>query len=273
MANTPRPRWFRFSLRMMLALVVVIAIPLAWVAKERRQSKYEQQVAEQLRDQGFKKITLGGPYDSWELGFSNNPQGRWRDLARQILGERIFRVDRIDIHLGGSGFAGGGVVLRSSDFNNLELLAGLTNLQGLDLDRTQVNDLTPLVGLPQLRWLNASYTQVSDVTPLFDLTNLKYLYLYETLVSDINPLSKLTNLQELGLNGTKVSDLTPLAGLKNLQSLYVDKTSVTDLAPLKSLTNLTKLSLSGSPVTKEQVDALQKALPNCKIKHDPFPVP
>jgi len=46
--NQPGRR-FHFSLRSLLALVVVVAIPLAWVAKERRQSGYERGVAARFR--------------------------------------------------------------------------------------------------------------------------------------------------------------------------------------------------------------------------------
>src|SRR6185295_15827611 len=40
-----------FSLRSLLVLIVVFAIPIAWIAKERRQSTYELELAEQLRKQ------------------------------------------------------------------------------------------------------------------------------------------------------------------------------------------------------------------------------
>jgi len=38
-----------------------------------------------------------------------------------------------------------------------------------------------------------------------------------------------------------------------------------DITPLQSLTNLTELSLNGNPLSQEQIDELQKALPNCEI--------
>ncbi len=47
----------------------------------------------------------------------------------------------------------------------------------------------------------------------------------------------------MNLGNTKISDITPLAGLPNL-----------------AIVTLTRTQL-----TTEQVDALQKALPNCKI--------
>ena len=52
MPDNPKRRWFRFSLRSLLVLVVVVAIPLGWIAKERRQSQREKVIAEQLRVQG-----------------------------------------------------------------------------------------------------------------------------------------------------------------------------------------------------------------------------
>ena len=73
--DKPRRRWFRFSLRTLLILVAVAAIPMAWVAHERRQSEKERLVAEQLLKQGSKEVTFGGPYDSWELYLLDNPQG------------------------------------------------------------------------------------------------------------------------------------------------------------------------------------------------------
>lgn len=78
-----------FTLRTLLLVVAVFAITLAWIAKERRQSQYELQFAEQLREQGFTNVELAGPYDSFDLRTSSQPQGWWRDMTRRILGERI----------------------------------------------------------------------------------------------------------------------------------------------------------------------------------------
>lgn len=45
-SSPPRRRWFRFRLRTLLIVLAVTAVPLAWVANERRQSWYEAQIAE-----------------------------------------------------------------------------------------------------------------------------------------------------------------------------------------------------------------------------------
>lgn len=67
------------------------------------------------------------------------------------------------------------------------------------------------------------------------------------------------------LSGTEVSDLSPLASLKNLEDLFLSSTPVSDLSPLASLKNLTYLEVLNSKITKEEIDELQKALPECGI--------
>jgi len=56
-----------------------------------------------------------------------------------------------------------------------------------------------------------------------------------------------------------------LARLENLEVLYLENTQVSDLSALSGLKNLAVLWLKGTPVSKEQVQMLQKALPNCDI--------
>ena len=52
-------------------------------------------------------------------------------------------------------------------------LAGLTNLQSLDLNGTQVSDVAPLAGLTNLQSLDLRGTQVSDVAPLAGMIGTK----------------------------------------------------------------------------------------------------
>ncbi|MCC5985823.1 MAG: hypothetical protein JJU42_15820, partial [Rhodobacteraceae bacterium] len=126
-------------------------------------------------------------------------------------------------------------------------LQGLTSLQTLRLDSTQVSDLAPLQGLTSLQTLRLDSTQVSDLAPLQSLTNLQTLSFGGTQVSDIAPLQSLTGLKSLGL-GAKVSDLAPLQSLTGLQSLGLGGTH-SDLTPLQSLTGLQSLSLGGTQVS------------------------
>ena len=86
-------------------------------------------------------------------------------------------------------------------------------------------------------------------------------------------VSNLSNLQSLDLDDSHISDLGPLSQLAHLKILRIEvpRTHVRDLTPLMGLNNLRHLDVSGTRVTKEQVEALKKALPHCIIDHDPFP--
>jgi hypothetical protein len=276
MANSipPHRRWFQFRLRTLLILVAVVALPLAWIAKERRRSHFELKIVEPLLKSGRGEIRLGGPYDTVDL--PPDAQGRWRDLARRVLGERINLAGPL-----------------APDFQNLALLSELVNLQALYAQDTQVRDLTPLGRHTNLKILFLYSTPVTDFSPLAELKNLQSLMLFETQIGDLTPLAGLKNLKALNISSTKVSNLTPLAGFSNLQYLSLAKTPISDLTPLAGLANLKELNLSFTqvrdltplaglttltqvqvtdlPVSKEQVAALQKALPKCEIRHDPFP--
>lgn len=189
--------------------MAILSLPLAWVAKERSQSHHEQQIAEQLREQGSNVVMLYGPFDSMKLILQDKPQGWWRDLARHVLGERIFFVEV------------------PADFHDLESLGGLKSIEGLVVTSEQV--------------------------------------------TDVSALANLSTLKHLVFKSAQLSHIEPLAGLTNLEWISVRSTSVSDLSPLKEMTKLRVVVVQDTPVTREQIESLHAALPNCKILHDPFP--
>jgi hypothetical protein len=215
-----------------LGLIVIVAVLLAWIAKERRQSWYEQQVALQLLIDGFDTAELRGPFDSYP---PNEPQGWWRDAARRLLGERIFYV----------------ATRRNDKTSSIPPLLRLTNLQSLSLNPLQECDVASLCELQDLVSLNIVATGKGDLAPLPRLANLEYLNVFRAERVDLTPLARLTNLKELQIHTREGCDFASVAGLTNLKRLYI----------------------VGTPVTREQIDALQTALPHCKIEHDPFPEP
>jgi hypothetical protein len=82
----------------------------------------------------------------------------------------------------------------------LKELAGLKNLQGLDLGVTKVTDagMKELAALKGLRWLKLPATQITDagLKGVSACKSLKTLNLAATQVSD-------TGLKEQGLNGLR----------------------------------------------------------------------
>ncbi|MBN1973471.1 MAG: leucine-rich repeat domain-containing protein [Sedimentisphaerales bacterium] len=109
-----------------------------------------------------------------------------------------------------------------------------------------------------------------DLSPLKKLHNLQKIELLLIQLDNVKPLAGLTNLKRLGLEYTGISDIEPLKGLKNLETLNLDYNPITDLKPLKNLTQLKSLYIRHcDKITKEQVEDLQKALPNLKILYGP----
>jgi len=128
--------------------------------------------------------------------------------------------------------------------SDLGRLAGLQELQELNLNDTGVADLAPLARLTQLRSLDLGFTDVMDLVPLAGLHALQSLDLTACNgVPDLAPLAELQELRKLTLSFTGVMDFDPLARLQQLQYLDMSHTGVTDLAPLVELQALQTLIL------------------------------
>ena len=95
--------------------------------------------------------------------------------------------------------------------------------------------------------------------------NVEQLGLSTNQISDVMSLKALTSLRTLSLVDNQIIDITPLQSLTNLRNLSLDNNQINDISSLKSLVNLEGLRLIGNQLTQEQIDELQKALPNCEI--------
>ena len=102
-----------------------------------------------------------------------------------------------------------------------------------------------------------------------DLDKVTHLSGTNKEISDLTPLARLTNLKTLHLQNNKIADLRPLAELKQLEDLILQDNQITNLSPLAELTNLKRLWLGNNPkLTLAEIEKLQKALPDCEIKHN-----
>jgi Leucine-rich repeat (LRR) protein len=150
---------------------------------------------------------------------------------------------------------------------NIKPLTGLTNLQRLFLENLQLSDLKPLKELKNLKILALNDSKVSDLEPLKDLVSLQNLFLDGTQVSDLEPLKGLKSLDTLIVSKTLITDLEPLKDMVTLRQLFVYNSQVSNLEPIKGLVNLQSLYISGcNNISDQQVNDLQKALPNLKIE-------
>lgn len=177
----------------------------------------------------------------------------------------------------------GFLAIEVTDLSPVRALAGLKKLScsGRGAQRAKLSDLSPLVGL-HLDYLAITGSDVADLTPLqgMPLTTLlcagsrvenlsplrgaplTRLLCKGTRVTDLAPLQGMP-LKTFECNGF-VTDLAPLAGMP-LVSLSIEQTQATDLKPLETCKALKTLKV-GAKINAEQIAALQKVLPDCKIE-------
>ena len=172
------------------------------------------------------------------------------------------------------------LILNAKNLSKLKLLEKFTNLKILVLDFSSsfaLPDYTPKwklflikMGFIKIQkqsiytppWVRKKFT--IDIRPLGKLKNLEKLSINNIKIENAKPLARLSNLRELSLIANEISDIESLSKLKNLQTLnLIDNNVIIDLKPLTKLTNLKTLNCS--IVRKEQIDDLQKTLPDLKI--------
>jgi Leucine-rich repeat (LRR) protein len=160
----------------------------------------------------------------------------------------------------------------NNNVSDLEPIKELKNLTELTLClpetinlRKVVIDLSPLGNLSKLELLKLDGSSINNIKPLAGLSNVKELELYTPNVSSIEPLKGMNNLRYLRIHASSVTDLNPLKELKNLETLTLRNTIVTNLEPLKTITSLKSVDIIYCNIEKEQIDGLQKALPDLWI--------
>jgi Leucine-rich repeat (LRR) protein len=170
--------------------------------------------------------------------------------------------------------------------NALETIAGLKSLESLDVGSAQLTDagpehLTPLANLHRLS-LGGNKLTAAGLQFLREEPHLTYLDLSGTQRTDsglwsitltsegVEAIATVSDLVELNLGGTAISagGLKTLASLPKLQRLTLEgsKRVGHDAVPvLSSWTRLRWLDVAGTQLTAEDVAALKKALPECRI--------
>jgi hypothetical protein len=258
----PKRRWYQFSLRTLLVLVLLASVGLSWFAVKMHQARRQREAVQAITKAGGAVAYYHEVDENWKpIQGAEPPTPAW---LRRLLGDDFFE----DVV---------GVVALSSDFGDAELehVGVLTELGYIYLLHSQVTDagLKHLEGLANLEDLYLCSPQVTDagLKCLDGLTGLKALNLYEAQVTDagLAHLGRMATLEYLVLSRTQVSDagLERLKGLTSLEYLALSRTQVTDagLNHLNGLTKLKTLILQGTHVTEKGVKKLQKALPGCKI--------
>ena len=166
MTATPRRRWYQFSLKTLLVVMLLLCLgPGGYVAYEQNKVRRQKEAVEAIEK-------LGGV-----VGYGRNVSAR-SAMLRQILGDDTFAgVESVDFW-------------NPSQVTDADVvhLAQLPRLKHLQLGNTQVTDagLIHLSSLKNLSGLNLDNTQVTDagLVHLAGLKGLKHLNLYKTQVTD-----------------------------------------------------------------------------------------
>src|SRR5262249_32722608 len=125
-------------------------------------------------------------------------------------------------------------------------------LESIDLSGTDVrdNDLATLASLPSLKSLSFARTKITD-SGMVHLRNLKSLYTLDVSDCDFKGAG-LAHLKELKLEKL---------------SLASSRLNTVGLGYLRPLVTLRALDLTGVKADPSDLEALRKALPNCRVKN------
>ncbi len=162
--------------------------------------------------------------------------------------------------------------------DNLEQVAVLNSLKGMQLERLSLNgcsrltDLTPLHGMP-LTWLEINGCPIKDLKPLEGMP-LTHLSIIGTKVQDLKPLEGM-QLSYLNLQSCPVTDLAPLKRMP-LTELLAHQTNVQDLTPLAGMP-LATLNISNNArihdlTPLKDLPLTTLAVHNCKQLRDLTPL-
>ena len=130
------------------------------------------------------------------------------------------------------------------DNDHVSELAGLGDLETLDLSKTKINsDLSQIGSKGRLETLKvnanpANNYRLSDISAIGSFGKLKHLELENQKISDVTPLKGLSSLETLDLQNNKIVDVSPLASLTSLTSLNVSQNQIRNIIPITGLPGL-----------------------------------
>lgn len=276
-AVKPRRRWFQFSLRTLLLMMLVFGCGLGWYMEKRLKSQREWQAIKRSiksiqQDRGFVK-------------FDNSEQrsGHWveKKLGIDLPGKTSVTILCTN-HILESGELYKMKSVQELQFyaayvtdEDLKELAKLPELRSITTNPSSITaeGLAHFREHPHLETLGLDGSKMTDADlEMMDLPNLRSLSLRGTAISDagVASLTKLSKLETLDLSHTKVTDacIDSLLQMPNLHVIGLDETAVTDagLARLQGKTGLRSVTIPvGISMDAPGVVALQKSLPNLRI--------
>ena len=229
----------QFSLRTALIGMTLLAMPLAWFARELRESSRQCAIAKRLEEAGA-MVRHEGEFLPHVTGVYFS-QGNVDDAIELLAG----LPDLTEL------------TMQFSDFSNEQLrhLIGLEHLESVDLKWTPISDqgLAYLARVPSIRSL-----KLNKLYPPKQVANVSKSQLTDHALKHI---SKMRNLEKLIIWGADISDrgLSDIAKCERLKTLWLLDTGINGegLKHLSTLPELEKLDLSGTRVTASSLEPLK----------------
>ncbi len=259
----------RFSLRGLMALVLILGVGLGyWVVRSR-----EQRDAVAAMEHAGGKVV----YDyEWQDGFQvPGEPPRWQRWGYRLLGPDYFAtVKQVTLVGKTPDVVNDDLMARVGRLRGLESLtlngckgvtdAGMVHvgrlgqLTSLDVGFTSISgvSLKDFAGLSRLKRLDLPSTSVSDaeLAHVRGLTSLEWLQIFGNSpgITDegLAHLRHLVNLKVISLHAPRITTvgLAHLRDLTRLDSLNLPDTGIADLRPIAHLTAMKSLTLRGAPI-------------------------
>ncbi|MCR5808976.1 MAG: hypothetical protein K6G56_05385 [Clostridiales bacterium] len=138
-------------------------------------------------------------------------------------------------------------------------------IEKLTLKCPKLMNIDDLYRLDRVTELSLDCDSVVYFGPISNMKELRKLHLKSGEAWGTDFLAGFNKLEELELSFGETTDISSIAGLSSLRRLKLECPKLRDLSPLEGLKGLEYLDLSGTPASREQLDALRAALPGCLI--------
>ncbi len=119
--------------------------------------------------------------------------------------------------------------------------------------------------------LNLSGRELTDITPLDQMRCLETVDLSVNSIRNVYIFQHSPSrdtIRTLNLSDNGLTDITGLSALTAVESLDLRLNLISSVQPLMKLKTLRLLYLGGNPLSQQQLQALQEALPDCSINLD-----
>lgn len=199
-APTKRRRWLRFGIRSILVLMVLVAIPLAWIANRA----HLRAVA------AIEAVGGRAGFDYEDISFEDMLQGKVAvapgpPLLRSILGENFF-AKIVSVFLYSTAFD---LPSQSDKEHILSLLSQMHDIKHMLVENATDVDLEHISRVPSISSLifDGTFTD-AGVAELMVLPNLEEIRLFSDHIGEpsVIALSRYTKLQRLWVYGKGLSE-------------------------------------------------------------------